>query len=765
MRTKQEWVLFNNASTLESATHFFLVGIGGTGMAPLAEMLQQKGFKVRGSNREVNHNTLELEKSGITVHYNHQNILLNSNEQIIFSDAIFLDESPEFHQAKSLALPVFRRMQVLNWILKDKKIIAVTGTHGKTTTSGMIATALDKLNLHPSYMIGSKPNALESSSKFDPKGDLAVVETCEAYDSMHDIQPDIILLLNLEPDHLDYHKSYESLESSMLRFIQKLPENGVLVYCGEDAGAKKIAEQYSGNKIEYHSMSYKELGRNIPRLNVLGDHNLLNHSGALKTLIHIGTPIEQAESALLNYTGARRRMEVHLDGDIIVMDDYAHHPTEISETIKAIRSKYPERRLIYTFQPQLYSRTRELKKEFGTALSSADIVVITDIFPSREKTIPGVSSVQILPFLSAPHFYIPCRHILPRFLKSFSKPGDLFLSTGVGNIGEMSPILSKEIQKKGRIKVAVLYGGDSTEREISLLSGEKVKRALLQKGYDAFLFDVTESLLTTGDLSALTGVDRPDLLFIALHGTHAEDGSIQGLCQLLHIPYTHSPIFSSSITMNKHLTKTLVSEQGILTPKSVFLSNFSSPPEQLSYPMMVKANAQGSTIGITKVTKPEEYKKALREALIYDSEVLVEEYIEGIEITVPVLNGKAMPTIEIIPHTGSFDFDSKYTPGATLEISPARIPEHLNKEVMDIAEKAHAILGCKGLSRSDFILKDETFYYLETNTIPGMTETSLTTKSATAMGLTYEDLCDLMAKDALYNHHHKVSMKINAVLN
>ncbi len=764
MRTKAEWRLFSNSLELDKYTHFFLVGIGGTGMCPLAKMLHQSGYHVRGSNNEKNTNTTMLSNMGIDVTIGHHNTRLLNHEAVIITDAIELESNPEFQHCTNNGNRMFRRVQILNYLLKNKKIIAVTGTHGKTTTTSMLAYALTASGYHPSFNIGTYVPQLEGNAKID-RGEYAIVEACEAYDSMHDLDPHMVILTNLEPDHLDYHQSYEALQLSITNFINRIPANGCLIYCEDDPGSKKIGEKFKGNKIGYNSKTLMTIYPDIQKLTVPGKHNELNAGGVLTAIKHIGSAIQPAANALENYQGSRRRMEIHLDGEIIVMDDYAHHPTEIKATITALKDRYPTRRLVYVFQPQLYSRTREMKEEFGKELSAADVVIITDIYPSRENPTPGVGAVQILPYLDTPHFYIPSRHLLPRFLNSMAKPNDLIIGSGVGNIGEMGPILADEITRNRKTKVGVLYGGDSTEREISILSGIKVQEALIKKGYDAFLFDVTEAMLTTGDLSKLTGPNRPDLLFLALHGTHAEDGAIQGLCELLHIPYTHSGITASAITMNKHLTTNIAAANGILTPKHYFVSDVENINHNLNYPIMVKANSQGSTIGITKAENNHELEKGIKEALLHDTEILLEEFIEGIEISVPVLNGKAMPSIEIVPTSGAFDYNSKYTPGASEEISPARIPKHLQDKVENIAEKAHHLFNCQGLTRSDFILKGEDFYFLEINTIPGMTETSLTNKSAHAMGITYEDLCDMMAKDALLRFAEKEKSQINHVIN
>jgi D-alanine--D-alanine ligase len=294
----------------------------------------------------------------------------------------------------------------------------------------------------------------------------------------------------------------------------------------------------------------------------------------------------------------------------------------------------------------------------------------------------------------------------------------------------------------------VVYGGDSAEREVSILSGRAIHRALLSLGHEAVMVDVTERLIQGGDLSMFIGPDRPDLAFLALHGTHAEDGAIQGLLELLHIPYTGSGIQASAIAMDKALTKKILEQHGIPVPFGVHLKK-RDDPVPVRPPLIVKPNAQGSTVGLSFVQTDEEVETALDKAFAYDSEVLVEEWIRGMEISVPVIDGEPLLPVEIAPVSGFYDFESKYTPGATEEIVPARLPESVLKRAQDIAVETHRVIGCSGATRTDMMVRGRDVYVLEINTLPGMTGTSLLPNSAAAMGMTFEDLCKRLVEDAL----------------
>ncbi len=381
---------------------------------------------------------------------------------------------------------------------------------------------------------------------------------------------------------------------------------------------------------------------------------------------------------------------------------------------------------------------------------------------------PGVSSSLIAERATKPVHYVPSRHLLPRIVGRFVHPGDVVVGMGAGNISEFAPALIHELKRRvelgwfprGRgessspMRVAVLFGGDSAEREVSLHSGKCVEKALESRGYEVSLIDVTEQLLGKGRLPAFTGHNRPDVVFLAVHGTHAEDGAIQGLLELLHIPYTGSGIQASAIAMDKGLTKKILTSHGIRVPKGALLES-PDQPFGVPTPLIVKPNAQGSTVGLSFVEKGGDVCEAVRKAFAYDDKVLVEEWVTGIEISTPVLNGKALLPVEIVPKGGRYDFESKYAPGATQEIIPARIGEDLIKEAQRIALEAHRALGCTGATRTDAIVSGNEIFVLEVNTLPGMTETSLLPNSAAACGIPFDELCVQILEDALRRDEQK----------
>ncbi len=759
MRTRAEIeTAFAPTAELTPEKRFFLVGIGGAGMSSLALMLNSQGCAVAGSDSTPSDVTTKLIAEGIEVHIGHSEEPVKPGDQVVLSDAIDLKISPEVRAAHGYRCPLFRRSQLLGWILRDKKVIAVTGTHGKTTTTGMIGASLQAAGLDPTIVVGAVIPEF-GTSVVAGKGEYAIVEACEAYDSFHDLSPQVVVLTNLEMDHVDFHGDFDNLKGSVSRFVNSLPSDGELIYCAEDHGAEEIALKYSGKKDGYGKVDWT--------LRIPGEHNRLNAGAANALWSYLGLSSDQAAKAkkrLQAFGGAERRLQVMQDGDVTVIDDYAHHPTEIVASLSALKERYLDRRLVVVYQPHLYSRTKDLIAEFARALDIADHVVITDIYPAREAPIAGISSARIAEKLTKTVDYVPVRHLLPRFVAMKSRKGDVIVGMGAGNIAEFAPALIAELAndrvrrflegEKVSLKVDVAYGGDSPEREVSLHSGRAIFQALTESGHDAKLIDVSELLLSRGDLSRFVGADRPDVVILAVHGTHAEDGAIQGLFELLHIPYTGSGLQASAVAMDKNTTKTILAQAGLPVPKGQLVHS-ADEPIHLSPPLVVKPNAQGSTVGLTFVETEAELKEAVRKASAFEGGVLVEEWLRGMETSTPVLGDRALSPVEIAPASGRYDFDSKYTPGATEEIVPARLPKHLIEKAQAQALAAHRALGCEGATRTDMIVVGEELVILEVNTLPGMTPTSLLPNSAKEAGIDFNSLVDWIVRDALTRYASK----------
>ncbi len=305
-----------------------------------------------------------------------------------------------------------------------------------------------------------------------------------------------------------------------------------------------------------------------------------------------------------------------------------------------------------------------------------------------------------------------------------------------------------------KLTIALISGGISSEREVSLASGDQVNLALDKEKYDVLRYDPKTDIT-----KLVTDAGKIDAALIILHGPYGEDGTIQGMLDLLGVPYQGAGVLGSAIAMNKLASKQLYEKNDLLVPPYVVIDKQSAnmplnKAQELGLPVVIKPVSGGSSIGMAIVKKTGDLEKAVKSALLYDTQVLVEKYIEGVEVTAGIIGNeelKALPLIEVVPGSDYefFDYEAKYKAGATNEICPARIDDTLTARIQNYAKTAHKALFCSGYSRSDFIIKGDEVFILETNTIPGMTPTSLFPQAAKAAGIGFSDLLDRLIELAL----------------
>ncbi len=801
---------------------FHLIGVGGAGMSALARWLAELGASVSGSDLHESPTLAELRSRGIRAYTPHDPDQMGDPTWVVVSDAVHPD-NPEVIEAMRRGLPLWRRSQLMGWLLKPYRTIAVSGTHGKTTTTAMIAAILEEAGYDPLVLLGGDwmhTHPPWAGNIRLGKGEWAIVEACEAYESFLDLQPEIALVTNVEPDHLDYHGTFENLQRSFVRFCQHVRPSGHTICCGDNQGVQAVCKWlHAHGRRERPPLLYGFGEMNDLRAEILervpngthfrvaptpalpvdgegvavsppstgevrrgaktdfylpfpGDHNVQNALGAIAIAQILHIPIEVQQRALAAFRGVKRRQELIGEvAGITFVDDYAHHPTEIEATLAALRQRFPNRRLVVLYQPHLYSRTRDQLEGLIRSLVAADSVVITDIYPAREKPIPGVSASLIADgLLEQGHpsvFYVPVKEQIPARLLPHLVEGDVVVTMGAGDIDRVAPMLIRLLEARGqvrRLRIAVLMGGDSPERDVSLLSGMRVLQALDPDRFIGIPVDPARlhgSEEFWGLLDLLQG-ERPDLAFIALHGRHGEDGAIQGLLEMLGIPYTGSGILASALAMNKYAAKIVLQSVGLTTPPGVLVHHAQLPDDfapfdvpgitNLQLPLIVKPNEGGSTLGTTRVWEWEQLPRALRKAFAYDERALIEDLIEGVEVSVPVIgtrHPRPLPPVEIVPRTGFYGFQAKYTPGMTDEIVPARLPDETLELLQATALRAHLALGCRSMSRVDIILREFTPFILEVNSIPGLTPTSLLPRSAEAAGISFSQLITRLIEDAL----------------
>lgn len=459
---------------LDKNKHIHFVGIGGAGMSALAEILLERGFRVSGSDIKETITTERIRKKKGIVFIGHKQTNIKDADLVIFSSCIRRN-NPELIFAGKKDIPIWHRSQLLNELIKDEDNIAVTGAHGKTTTSSMIFSVLKKAGLAPSCIIGGELCDL-SSNAFLGNGSHFVVEADESDGSFLNLTPKISVITNIDREHLDYYKNFDAIICAFREFIRK---SGFVVCLGDDPVLKGLLSRGNNHltfgfgkdcdiraiDIDLKSdfsrfqciLKNKRLGRvEIP---LPGAHNILNALASIGVCFKEGLDFGIISGSLAVYGGVKRRFQIKIRcDDILLIDDYAHHPSEIKATIDAARRK-AKKRLICIFQPHRFSRTKFLADEFAGALSSSDYLVLTDIYPASEKPIKGISTSLIYERVKKlGHrnvFLIPKDKIIDHIL-DIIKSGDLILNLGAGDIEEVGEELVKSLRlrygKKSKAK-------------------------------------------------------------------------------------------------------------------------------------------------------------------------------------------------------------------------------------------------------------------------------------------------------------------------
>jgi UDP-N-acetylmuramate--alanine ligase len=437
--------------------HF--VGIGGIGMSGIAEILIDQGFTVSGSDRAASENTERMKELGAAVFIGHEaKNLAPDVDALVYSSAVAPD-NPELAEAQRRKLPIIRRAEMLAEVMRLKYGIGIAGTHGKTTTTSMIGLVLIEGGVDPTVIVGGRLRGLAGSNARLGKGEFIVVEADEFDRSFLSITPTIAVLTTLETDHLDCYRDLEDIKSAFVQFASKVPFYGFVVLCLDEPALQDIMPKLKKKIITYGLNGQADLQavdlthrQNVTRFVVLsggkelgeielqipGKHNVQNALAAIAVGLEMGIPFAKVKAGIEKFTGVFRRWEVKADiGGVTVIDDYAHHPTEIRATLAGAKAGW-RRRLICVFQPHLYSRTRDFYDEFGRSFFNADVLVLTDVYPAREEPIQGVSGE--LNVNAAREFghknvaYVPDKKDIPAYLLKIKQPGDIIITMGAGDI-------------------------------------------------------------------------------------------------------------------------------------------------------------------------------------------------------------------------------------------------------------------------------------------------------------------------------------------
>ena len=447
-----------------------MIGIGGAGMSGIAEVLSSKGHHVTGSDLKESPYTHRLREAGITVHIGHASEQVNDAERVVISTAI-PKTNPELLEARRRSIPIIPRAEALAWILEGNRSVAIAGTHGKTTTTSMTAHVLRALGENPTALVGGELNDIGSNVAFG-RPDLVVAEADESDRSLLHLSPRAAVVTNIEFDHPDFYSSLDDVVGTFGQFVGALPEDGILITCSDDPRCLQVAAgapcSLTTYGIDSGELRAQILGpdryvllengerRGEVELGVYGRHNALNSLAAVGVARWLGYDAYEAAQTLRTFAGVRRRFQLKGEvADVRVVDDYAHHPTELAATLAAARSTMTNGgRVIAVFQPHRYSRTRALYREFGDSFAAADAVLITEVYGAGEMPQPGVNGKLIVDAICETRghpevYYIPQQDAIPRVLGNISERGDLVLTLGAGDISQVGESLLDVLEGAG----------------------------------------------------------------------------------------------------------------------------------------------------------------------------------------------------------------------------------------------------------------------------------------------------------------------------
>jgi UDP-N-acetylmuramate--alanine ligase len=449
--------------------HF--VGIGGIGMSGIAEVLLNLGYRVGGSDLAESETTHRLRKAGAEIAIGHRRENLQDADVVVTSSAVRPD-NPEVTAAHERAIPVIPRAEMLAELMRMKYGVAVAGTHGKTTTTSLIATVLAFGGLDPTAVIGGKLNIFGSNAKLG-QGELLVAEADESDGSFLKLSPTIAIVTNIDPEHLDHYRNLEEIQTAFLEFINKVPFYGLAILCLDHENVQALIPQvkkryvtyglstqanYRAGNISFQGVTTSfrafENDRELGRISIQmpGLHSVYNALATIGAARELDVDFGVVQKALGSFSGVQRRFQIKGEqGGIMVVDDYGHHPAEIKATLSAAQSGWG-RRTVVIFQPHRYTRTRDLLREFFTAFNQADILFLLEIYPAGEDPIPGVKTENIYEGIKGHgHKDVTViadrKEILDQVLPRL-KPGDMVITLGAGDVWKIGEILLEKLEKK-----------------------------------------------------------------------------------------------------------------------------------------------------------------------------------------------------------------------------------------------------------------------------------------------------------------------------
>ncbi|HOO55703.1 MAG TPA: UDP-N-acetylmuramate--L-alanine ligase [bacterium] len=450
---------------------FHFIGIGGIGMSGIAQILLQQGYSVTGSDVSKSAQVARLEGLGAKISMGHSSQNIAGSDVVIVSSAISIN-NPEVKTAIRRGIPILHRSEMLALLMKKFRGIGVSGTHGKTTATSMISLLLERADMDPTIIIGGILDQINSNAKLG-KGEFLVAEADESDGSLVRLSPEIAVVTNIEADHMDYYTDLGQIKKTFENYLSKLPENGLAILCTDDHNVKDLSKHFDGKKLTYGltngamlkaikvefsgiGSSFTVIKRGLEvglfRLNVPGVHNVYNALAAIGLGIELGIDIETIRDSILEFNGAKRRFQILANhGGTVVVDDYAHHPTEIMATLSAARKIHGRGRIISVFQPHRFSRTQYFFDLYGKSFFNSDNVIVTDIYSAGEEPIPNISGELIAKTLkSYGHqnvMYIPKITEVTDYLAQYANKDDFVITLGAGDVWKVAHSLSDRLKK------------------------------------------------------------------------------------------------------------------------------------------------------------------------------------------------------------------------------------------------------------------------------------------------------------------------------
>jgi len=457
---------------IEKKLHIHFIGVGGAGMSGLASILLDSGYKISGSDIVSSKSTKRLTDKGATIFKGHNESNVEKADLVVISSAI-PESNPEIRGARNRKITIIKRAEMLSRLMDNKYGIAIAGTHGKSTTASMISLILERSGFDPTVVVGGELNNFKKNAKLG-KGNHIVVEADESDGSFLELNPHMVIVTNIEDDHLDHYENMENILKDFRKFIDKVPDNRRVILCKDCDNLRGLAKQCGKSHVSYGIFTEADLmakdieldklnskskiywqGEKIGDLclKVAGYHNILNALAAIAVALELGISFMEIAKILETFQGVHRRMEIiaNLDDKILILDDYAHHPTEIKATLSALRSSWQNRRIIAVFQPHRYSRTKLLAEKFGKVFFDADCVIINDIYSANESPISGISGETIFKEVKKSNHsqikYLPSKDNILSYLYEIVQPGDIIITMGAGDIWTVSQELAKQLKK------------------------------------------------------------------------------------------------------------------------------------------------------------------------------------------------------------------------------------------------------------------------------------------------------------------------------